>query len=153
MTHYNPEALDNDDDDGTMVENVDDLAAAVVGHRIVSAEKVQMEYWGGGRLILTLDNGKRVVLQDSSDCCAYTELTEFLLHPERVDHVITGVGTTEGFTVWHIYADLGDVMELKVGWSCGNPFYYGYGFSISVEDAPAIDAVPERLALEAGVSE
>jgi hypothetical protein len=24
-------------------------------------------------------------------------------------------------------------MGLKVGWSCGNPFYYGYGFDIAVE--------------------
>ena len=50
-----------------------------------------------------------------------------------MDHVILGVGTTDGYTTWHIYADFGDVMRLKVGWSCGNPFYYGYGFTIRVE--------------------
>lgn len=32
-------------------------------------------------------------------------------------------------------AVVGDVMELEVGWSCGNPFYYGYGFSINVVPA------------------
>jgi hypothetical protein len=144
MTHYNPEALHDNDDDGTMPENVETLAEAVVGHRIVSAQQ-EGESWYR-RLVLTLDNGKRVVLRNSSDCCAYTELEAFLLHPERVDHVITGVGTTDGFTTWHIYADMGDVLELKVGWSSGNPFYYGYGFSISVEDAPAIEA-REQLAL------
>jgi hypothetical protein len=57
------------------------------------------------------------------------------LHPERVDHIITGVGTTGGYTTWHIYADMGDVLELSVGWSSGNPFYYGYGFDISVVEA------------------
>ena len=136
---YPEETLDDDYDDGTMPNNVETLAEAVVGHRIVSAEKGPLEnpepYWGRGHgLILTLDNGKRVTLADTDDCCAYTALEAFLLHPELVDHVILGVGTTDGFTTWHIYADAGDVLELTVGWSSGNPFYYGYGFSIQVED-------------------
>lgn len=83
-------------------------------------------------VILTLDTGKRVMLADTDDCCAFTETKAFLLHPEAVDHVITGVGTTGGFTHWHVYADMGDVLELTVGWSPGNPFYYGYGFDIRV---------------------
>ena len=74
-------------------------------------------------------------LADTNDCCAYTELESFLLHPDKVDHIITGIGTTEGASKWHIYADAGDVLELSVGWSCGNPFYYGYGFEIDVVDA------------------
>jgi hypothetical protein len=57
-----------------------------------------------------------------------------------VEHAILGVGTTEGYTKWHIYADFGDVMQLDVGWSCGNPFYYGYGFDIAVEPRPPEDA-------------
>lgn len=139
--NYKPEILDEDSDDGRMPANVDDLAAAVVGHRIVSVEKgVQIperaRNWHGSHgTALTLDNGKRVFLTDTSDCCAYTELEAFLLHADRIDHVITGVGTTEGFTRWHVFADMGDVLELTVGWSCGNPFYYGYGFDIVVTDA------------------
>jgi len=43
-----------------------------------------------------------------------------------------GVGTTAQYQTWHIYADWGDVLKLEVGWSCGNPFYYGYGFDIDV---------------------
>ena len=43
-----------------------------------------------------------------------------------------GVGTTDDFQTWHIYCDLGDILELDVAWSCGNPFYYGYGFDIDV---------------------
>jgi hypothetical protein len=131
----------NDDDDGTIVDNVDTLRQAVVGHRIVKAERREIARQDGwttyGRtnaFVITLDNGKEVQLVDTNDCCAFTELEAFLLHPERVNHVIIGVGTTERYTRWHIYADLGDVLSLTVGWSCGNPFYYGYGFAIDVMD-------------------
>ena len=137
---YPVETLSDDDDDGTMPENVDTLAEAVIGRRIVSAEKEEVEaQWGGTEtaLVITLDDGSRVMLVDTSDCCAYTELEEFLLHPESVDHAILGVGTTDGYTTWHIFADFGDVMKLTVGWSCGNPFYYGYGFDIGVQGLPS----------------
>lgn len=136
---YPTETLDEWDDDGTMPANVFTLAEAVIGRRIVSAEKTTVpgRYYGEVTgTVITLDNGQRVALVDTYDCCAFTELESFLLHPERVDHMILGVGTTGGYTTWHIYADFGDVMELKVGWSSGNPFYYGYGFDITVEDAP-----------------
>lgn len=134
---YPPDTLgEYVDDDGTMPENVATLAEHVIGHRIVSVEGRDPDGWGRDSVLaLTLDNGVRVCLADTSDCCAYTELQEFFLHPERVDHVITGVATTEGYTKWHIYADYGDILELTVGWSCGNPFCYGYGFDIFVEDA------------------
>ena len=138
---YPVEVLNDNDDDGTMVENVDALRQAVVGHRIVKAQMEQVEHRWGARygtaevFVLTLDNGRRVQLADTDDCCAYTDLAAFLLHPEAVDHVIMGVGTTDEYTVWHIYADFGDVLTLEVGWSCGNPFYYGYGFDIKVIDA------------------
>jgi|SRR5882757_9878641 len=138
---YAVEHLGEDDDNGTMVGNVADLAATVVGRRIVSAERkpLPVKRWSFsedvdtlGQFVLTLDDGTQVGLRDTDDCCAYTELEAFLLHPERVDHIITGVGTTDGYTRWHIYADMGDVLELTVNWSCGNPFYYGYGFDIYV---------------------
>lgn len=128
---------DEGETDNTMGECVQELAEAVVGHKIVNAEKtITQDRWGYSNktLRITLDNGRMVDLLDTDDCCAYTELEEFLLHPDKVDHVIIGVGTEEGYTKWHIYADLGDVLELTVGWSEGNPFYYGYGFSINVTD-------------------
>jgi hypothetical protein len=139
MSQYLEEPLDEYDDDGTMPSNVDTLRDAIVGHRIVSAEAdvVTTDRWGYSAtapLVLTLDNGKRVALRNTSDCCAYTELESFLLHPDKVDHIITGVGTTDTYSTWHIYADMGDVLELSVGWSCGNPFYYGYGFDIDVTE-------------------
>ena len=134
---YPTEVISNKDDDGTMPNNVAKLTDAVVGHRIVSAEKGPVKHkWHGSSegLIITLDNGKRVSLANTSDCCAFTELKSFLLHPERVDHIIMGVGTTDKYQTWHIFADFGDIMELKVGWSSGNPFYYCYGFDIHVEE-------------------
>jgi hypothetical protein len=142
MSMYPEETLGECDDDGTMPENVATLREAVVGHRIVSVERgvPTTTRWGGyteDALVITLDSGKRVELQDTNDCCASTELENFLLHPEKVDHIITGVGTTDGYSTWHIYADMGDVLELSVGWSCGNPFYYGYGFDISVKELEA----------------
>jgi len=124
---YPTEVLDGNEDDGTMPANVAELEKAVIGRRIVSSER---ETYG---LVLTLDDGTRVSLANTSDCCAFTDLEEFFSHPEMVEHAITGVGTTEGYTKWHIYADFGDVMELKVGWSPGNPFYYGYGFDIAID--------------------
>lgn len=140
MIHYPEETLDDDDDDGTMPANVATLSDAVVGHRIVSATQADIIDPDGWRhipvptLVLTLDNGKQVRLANYEDCCAYTELASFFLDPRSVDHVIMGVGTTNGYCTWHIYADWGDIMRLQVGWSCGNPFYYGYGFDISVVD-------------------
>jgi hypothetical protein len=125
---YPIEELDDDYDNGTMPGNVADLEAAVIGRRIVKAEKTS-DYV----TVITLDDGTAVELHDSSDCCAFTTLNKFLLHPERVDHVIAGVGTTNDFTNWHIFADYGDILELEVGWSAGNPFYYGYGFDIHVK--------------------
>jgi hypothetical protein len=126
--NYTVEHLSEDEDNGTMPDNVAELSKHVVGHRIVSATTA------GGGFTITLDNGTSVELVDTDDCCAYTELQQFLLRPERVDHIITGVGTTDGYTTWHIYADMGDVLELSVGWSSGNPFYYGYGFAIRVNE-------------------
>jgi hypothetical protein len=117
-------------DDGQMLGSVEELEAAMVGHRIVSVGRHRQT----AETLLILDNGHTVAIQDTSDCCAYTELNSFILHADKIQHVITGVGTTDGFTTWHIYADLGDVMELDVGWSCGNPFYYGYGFNIRVKE-------------------
>jgi len=138
MNPYPEEVLDEEEDDGTMPGSVAALADTVVGHKIVSAEKdhdLPRSYWAGAGLRLTLDNGRQVIVRDTSDCCAYTEIEAFLLNPDKVDHVITGVGTTDEYTKWHVYADAGDVLELTVGWSSGNPFYYGYGFDIEVEDA------------------
>lgn len=139
MSKYPPDEVGPDDDDGTMPDNVQTLRDAVVGHRIVSAERgvvsdAHMYSGSANQLVLTLDNGRRVRLIDEGDCCAYTELEAFVHNPDLVEHVITGIETEGGYETWHVYADYGDVLTLKVGWSCGNPFYYAYGFRIRVED-------------------
>lgn len=141
--NYQVEKLGEEEDDGTIVSNAAELEGHVVGRKIVRAQKVKRtvkstysDYtYEVERFEIELDNGKTVSLTDSGDCCAFTELESFLLNAQNIDHAITGVGTTDGYTKWHIYADLGDVLELSVGWSCGNPFYYGYGFDITVEES------------------
>lgn len=132
--NYPTETLHERMDDGTMPENVATLAGAVVGRRIVSAEKGRTAYpdRSSTGMLITLDDGSTVVVSETEDCCAGTWLDGFWLDPSSVDHIITGVGTTDTYTVWHIYADMGDIMRLNVDWSCGNPFYYGYGFAITV---------------------
>ncbi len=132
---YKKEVLDEYEDDGTMQGSADELEKAVVGHKIVKAERAERRGswgWTDKVFVLTLDDGTAVEMYDTDDCCAYTQLESFLLHVDKIDHVITGVGTTDGFNTWHVYADMGDVLEMSVGWSCGNPFYYGYGFNINV---------------------
>lgn len=137
MPIYEEEILGTEDDDGTMVRSKNDLAQAVIGHKIVEVRQgVKSADGFGGPLkgaTLVLDNGQEVEMVGVGDCCAYTEVETFLLNADLVDHVIIGVGTTDKYNTWHIYADAGDVLKLTVGWSCGNPFYYGYGFNIRVK--------------------
>ena len=133
-----PEDLNDITDNGTMPNNVEFFAECVVGRKIVKVEQRnddKSSYWESNKsLQITLDDGRTVSLVDTHDCCAYTELKEFFVDPEAVNHVITDVKTTDGYETWHVLADFGDILRLKVGWSAGNPFYYAYGFYIKVED-------------------
>ncbi len=140
MNTYHKEDTYEFEDDGTMEDNVAQLEKEVVGYRIVDITKSTEIFGGmynsvyGDVTVITLENGKQVLLRDSEDCCAYTSLDSFLVNYDKIDHIITGVGTTDGFQTWHIFADFGDVAKLQVSWSAGNPFYYGYGFYIEVRD-------------------
>jgi hypothetical protein len=141
---YPVDELDTEIDNGTMPKNLETFAKNVVGRRIVevhkgftiSVDQDPGEDWEWSENVsgtaLGLDDGTRVLLADTDNCCAYTNLKDVILNLDKIEHVITGVGTTDGYTKWHIYANLGDIAELRVGWSCGNPFYYGYGFDIYV---------------------
>lgn len=130
------------EDDGTMPENVKELENLVVGHKIVNAEKIgKSSVWSWQTdkrvLRLTLDDGRKFDIVNTDDCCAVTEVESWILHPENVDNVITSVETENGFTKWHVLADGNDVLTMNVAWSCGNPFYYSYGFHyriVEVED-------------------
>jgi hypothetical protein len=131
------------DDNGTMPENVARLESAIVGHRIVKVERdvevpedVRHRYFRSSLgFRLTLDNGELVYILDTDDCCAYTCLEDVIEHLPTMDHIVTAVRASEDFNTWHIIADFGEVLELEVGWSAGNPFYYGYGFDIRVVPA------------------
>lgn len=137
------------------------LGSAVVGHRIVHAERVvrpfsdaEMEHgrrvdedllddcvcsWDDERptVVLTLDTGEKVTVREASNYYdTLTEVEQFLLHPESVDHMITGVRTEDDYTQWFIYADFGDLLRLTVNWNEGSG-YYGFGFFITVDPAPA----------------
>lgn len=129
--NYQIECLSSDIDNGTMVDNVKQFADLVTGHRIVHVDRsVECRRC----TVITLDNGVCAELIDTADCCAYTELKAFLLHSDKIDHIITGVRTTDECSVWHVYADMGDILTLTVDWSCGNPFYYSYGFVIRTRE-------------------
>lgn len=136
---YKDYAEDAEYEAGVMQESVDALSAGVVGHRVVAVDKVPYPrhlsdyYYGRGEAIrLTLDNGTRVYVADTDDCCAYTAVKdfEFLTY---TDHAITSVVADEEFARWFIYADSIPVVALNVEWSPGNPYYYGFGFDILVE--------------------
>lgn len=139
-TPYPDEELDEDHDDGTMPNSKAALAEAIVGHRIVFVDHnvpippEKAPYGQQTATAITLDNGKRVFLVERDDCCAYTNLAKFLLNVQNIEHAVGGVGTTDGYTKWHIFCDAGDIAEMEVGWSAGNIGYYGYGFDIIVEE-------------------
>lgn len=133
---------DDEYENDIMSSNVDTLAEGVVGHKIVKAGWVERKldtgpyhWYSSNQFEIELDDGTKVYLANTDDCCAYTELNNFLLYPDRVDHVIMGVEADQGFDTWHIYADMGDVLALDVSWSSGNTGYYGFGFHIEVVPA------------------
>jgi hypothetical protein len=138
------------EDNGTMPKNVSDFAEQIVGHRIVevltksTVDGVQINGWDAPRdfkgrvdTVFVLDNGRKVGLDAGGDCCAFTGMREVIQHLPSVDHIITAVRPETDYETWHIVADFGDVMDLLVDWSPGNPFYYGYGFDIIVQKEEA----------------
>lgn len=118
--------------DEVMHDSAKELEDLVVGHRIVAVSSVGKN--PDSSTTFTLDNGTRVRISDTWDCCAYTDLITFVLHADKIDHIITGVSTEDNYQKWHIFADMGDVLELTVEWSEGSG-YYGYGFVIDVVPA------------------
>jgi len=107
----------------------EELEEVLVGRRIVSAEQVPAKGWYDAHLKLTLDNGKVVEVQDTSDCCAYGEVSAFLLNPDSVDHVITSVRGADNYTEFFVLADMVQVLKLDTSWSEGSG-YYSYGLNI-----------------------
>lgn len=118
-----------------VTESVADLSKEIVGHRIVEVltprdDDYDFDY---GTMIV-LDNGKRVVVEDTSDCCAYAEVLEFLFNADKVDHVITDVSLNSGGYEINIVADMDDVLALRIRWSEGSGWGYSFGFKIKVKE-------------------
>lgn len=141
-----------DDDYDAMYEtevmqgSVDALASSIIGQQIVTVERRKAEpgedgyvpYGLSEETVFTLANGHQVILGDTDDCCAFTEVSSFDFL-EKSDNVITRVEVDEGFETWFIYADQVPVVHLGVSWSPGNPYYYGFGFSIRVKEPATND--------------
>jgi hypothetical protein len=134
-----PEYYDPDYDEKyeaeVMGSSVDELQNAVIGRRIVSVQKAKYPatvYGRGEGVELTLDDGTRVLVADTDDCCAYTQVEDFKFL-EGVENAITSVNADKDFNKWFIYAGNAPVLEMDVAWSPGNPYYYGFGFEIRVE--------------------
>ena len=126
-------------DDGTMASSIGGLKDALVGHRIVKMERdvpvgSSTNWWDRGKSAIqfTLDDGSVVSMVPQDDCCAYTELTRVIDGIAGLDHIITDVKHDGEYEQWYILADASPVLTLGVEWSCGNPFYYAYGFNIRV---------------------
>lgn len=115
-------------------ESFDLIKSTVVGHKIVES------FFNGGKGRLKLDNGVTVSVAGTSDCCAWGEVDNWLLHPENVDHVITDVvviyeDEDEAETSrerWMIIADMNQLLDIDISYYPSNG-YYMYGFWISVE--------------------
>lgn len=102
------------------------LAETVVGHRVVSAEDDS----------ITLDNGVKVTLTGSSDCCAWGDVSVLASTLAKTEHVITAVTESEEgdqSARWFIMADTHEVLQLSGEWESSNGYYF-YGFYLTVED-------------------
>ena len=97
----------------TVAESVTDLSKEIVGHRIVEVLTPSDDHYdfSYGTMIV-LDNGKHVVIENTSDCCAYAEVLEFLFNADKVDHIITDVSLNSGEYEINILADMDDVLAL-----------------------------------------
>lgn len=114
-----------------MEASADELRGLAIGRKIVHAEMGTRESPSDGYpyrytgLILTLDDGSQFMVEDSGDCCAYTELLKFAFN--KVDNAITEVITEDDYHTWRVIADGRDVLKMDVAWSEGSG-YYMYGF-------------------------
>lgn len=123
-------------DNGTMPKNVSEFSNTVIGHKIASVKRTLKKdsYIGKQEVtVFTLDDGSQVELINTNDCCAFTKLENIVEKLPFMDHIITDVVSSDGYSKWHIIADFGEVLELQIKWSAGNPFYYNYGFNIKVK--------------------
>lgn len=108
-------------------ELADRLREVVIGHKLVAVEGETM----------TLDNGTRIKISGSSDCCAWGDAT--LGKIVDSEHVITGVrgvddGDANKATVF-LMTEAGSAMEIAQEWDESNGYYfYGLYFTVMAPD-------------------
>ena len=105
-------------------ELADRLRETVVGRKLVSAE---------GETI-TLDNGAKIRIEGSSDCCAWGDATIGKVIDS--EHVITGVRSVGdgdyGKATVFLMTDAGSAMEISQEWDESNGYYfYGLYFTVT----------------------
>lgn len=123
---------------GDMRAVVETLKDAVVGQRIVSVHEGSGR-WGDRALILTLNSGHQVEIEDTDDCCAFTALERLRVGEQgALDHVITDVTANESCSTWSIMAGAYEALGLDVNWSEGNYPYYMVGFTIRTRQAALV---------------
>lgn len=130
-------SYDDDYEAEVMGGSAVEFQTAIVGRKIVKVERIVRDYSGTAfsqGVQFTLDDGRVVELHDTNDCCAFTEVKDFEILAD-LDNVITSVTTVDGYQKWYVYAAGIPVVGVYVDWSPGNPYYYGFGFSITVKDA------------------
>lgn len=108
-------------------ELADRLREIVVGRKLVSVE---------GETV-TLDNGTKIRIEGSSDCCAWGDATIGKIIDS--EHVITGVQSVDGEGDYpnsasvFLMTDAGTAMEIAQKWDESNGYYF-YGLYLTVTE-------------------
>lgn len=112
----------------------DRLSEIVIGRKLVSVKGE----------VVTLDNGTKIRIEGSSDCCAWGDATIGKIIDS--EHVITGVqsvdGDAEGSATVFLMTDAGTAMEIAQEWDESNGYYF-YGLYLTVTEADAYGSQPD----------
>lgn len=109
------------------VQGDDVLLEVLTGRKIASVQND----------VITLDDGTTATLEGYGACCAWAQVEALLLHPNKIDHAITGVrydDSDDRTEVWHFMADMADVLDVTIGYNEGTG-YYSFGIDVQVSRA------------------
>lgn len=121
----------------TATTNPNDLAPTIVGHKIVSVEKLAaVADWGHQRGTITLDDGRTLLIEANEGCGGCSNGWYYLTELNGCDNVITRVEETEErlpdgedayrYTLY-VYAENKRIAAAVVEGDDGNG-YYGTGY-------------------------
>lgn len=126
-------------------EGANKVLSEVLGHSIVSVEKVSTDTWDDSHC-LTLDDGRKFIFKGVGECCAYGVIDKISLHGKAVSNVITNVQRVkkkssedyESVERWFFLADMEEainasnkLMTVDVTASAGTACYT-FGFEIEI---------------------